>query len=430
MKPAFIAAILGAALCGGALHGAEPPVGLLNSREHRLMSKAVGCEYVIQVRLPDSYDKGDARYPVVYVLDGDIVFGLASDVATQLPRRKDGPEVIVVGVAYGGTVDTWWNTRARDLTPACRNAPAPKEFPNGGGARNFQDFLATELMPYVDSRYRTQPGDRTLVGYSFSGTFAMHILFTQPELFQRYVIISPGLGWDKDQLFETEAEYHARSSRLPAVVYLAYGDQEGRSALARFRRLVQLLDSRHYEGLRWMSQVFPDETHMSIYPVAFTHGLKSVHSPAGASFAADLAEKEQAAIRQDVSAAVQGMFAAEGRLDAEAAWAYHADVPGYRWADIDGQFYDYAGARKVWADYIANCTKLTSTTAHEEVMVLGPNLAFYLWQGTVEATQKDGSVSRNEVWTARYLCQRINGAWKIVGGQESALPPQLAPPKP
>jgi ketosteroid isomerase-like protein len=148
---------------------------------------------------------------------------------------------------------------------------------------------------------------------------------------------------------------------------------------------------------------------------------------AGAAYAADLTEKQQAAIRQEVIATVQSMFAAEERLDANAVWAYHADVPGYLWADINGQLYDHAGAKKVWIDYITSCAKLTSTTKREEVMVLGPDLAFYLWHGSVEATQKDGAVFRNEVWTARYLCRRINGAWKIVGGQESSTPSQPAP---
>jgi hypothetical protein len=107
---------------------------------------------------------------------------------------------------------------------------------------------------------------------------------------------------------------------------------------------------------------------------------------AESAFAAGLTEKQQAAIRREVIATVQGMFAAEERLDSAAAWARHADVPGYWWADIDGQLYNNAGAKKAWTDHIANCTRLKSTTGREEVMVLGPDLAFYLWHGAVEAT--------------------------------------------
>lgn len=56
--------------------------------------------------------------------------------------------------------------------------------------------------------------------------------------------------------------------------------------------------------------------------------------------------------------------------------------------------------------------------------MLGPDTAFYLWHGAADITGKAGAVSRVNPWTARYLCRRIGGTWKIVGGQESSAPPQ------
>jgi ketosteroid isomerase-like protein len=148
---------------------------------------------------------------------------------------------------------------------------------------------------------------------------------------------------------------------------------------------------------------------------------------AGSASAADLTASQQAAIRQEVIGTIQGMLAAEERLDADAVWSYHAEVPGYWWADIDGKFYDFAGTKKSWADYYTTCAKLKFTTRREEVMVLGPDTAFYLWHGAAEITGKDGAVTRVDPWTARYLCRRIGGVWKIVGGQESSVAPQPVP---
>lgn len=142
------------------------------------------------------------------------------------------------------------------------------------------------------------------------------------------------------------------------------------------------------------------------------------------AFADDLPATQQAAIKQEVIQLLHGMLAAEERLDADAVWACHADVPGYLWADIDGKLYDFAGTKKSWADYYAVCAKLKFTTKREEVLVLGPDTACYLWHGAADITGKDGAVSRVDPWTARYVCRRIGGAWKIVGGQESSLPPQ------
>jgi hypothetical protein len=148
----------------------------------------------------------------------------------------------------------------------------------------------------------------------------------------------------------------------------------------------------------------------------------------GTAFAADLTQAQQATIKQEVIATFQGLLAAEERLDGDAVWAYHADVPGYWWADIDGKFYNFAGTKKMWADYYVPLAKLKFTTKQNEVMVLGPDTAYYLWHGAADSIEKNGTVTHVDRWTARYLFRRIGSAWKIVGGQESSLPPQTVPP--
>ena len=50
---------------------------------------------------------------------------------------------------------------------------------------------------------------------------------------------------------------------------------------------------------------------------------------ASSAFAADLTEKQQAVIHREVIATFQSLLAAEERLDADAVWAFHAEVPGY-----------------------------------------------------------------------------------------------------
>jgi len=131
---------------------------------------------------------------------------------------------------------------------------------------------------------------------------------------------------------------------------------------------------------------------------------------------------DDSAVRAQVFQTIQGMIAAEERFDAAAVWAVHADVPGYRWVDTDGTAYDFAGTKKVWTDYLAGCAKLKYTTLKEDVLVLAPDLAFYTWTGSTDVTSKDGPRTRHEQWTARYLCRRIDGAWRIIGGQESSAP--------
>ena len=40
--------------------------------------------------------------------------------------------------------------------------------------------------------------------------------------------------------------------------------------------LLKVIQKRNYEGFRFTSKIFTGETHVSVFPVALTHGLKTV----------------------------------------------------------------------------------------------------------------------------------------------------------
>lgn len=132
----------------------------------RLKSTVLGEDRVILVRLPQSYEAGNQRYPVLYLLDGDAHIAHTSATADFLARNGRMSELIVVGIP---------NTdRTRDLSPTKVSTPgatgAP-QFPTSGGGDNFLKFLETELIPEIDKTYRTHPY-RILAGHSLGGLFA------------------------------------------------------------------------------------------------------------------------------------------------------------------------------------------------------------------------------------------------------------------
>ncbi|HEY0245844.1 MAG TPA: alpha/beta hydrolase-fold protein, partial [Mucilaginibacter sp.] len=65
-----------------------------------------------------------------------------------------------------------------------------------GGAAVFLGFIEKELMPMIDSKYKSDPANRTLYGYSMGGLFGSYVLFTKPALFKNILIGSPALGYD------------------------------------------------------------------------------------------------------------------------------------------------------------------------------------------------------------------------------------------
>lgn len=159
-------------------------------------SKILKEERTIWVQVPESANAKTNHpntYPVVYVLDGSVHFLSVCAVMNQLSPGAV-PEMIVVGIE---------NTahRTRDLSPTkVKEARGSSEWvkESGGGAR-FTDFIAQELIPYIDTKYPTA-SNKTFVGHSFGGLLVVNTLINRPELFNNYIAIDPSLWWDNEVL--------------------------------------------------------------------------------------------------------------------------------------------------------------------------------------------------------------------------------------
>lgn len=173
-------------------------------------------------------------------------------------------------------------SRYHDLTPTHRPELHREQSARfgfdvrSGGAAEFLRFLREEAIPFVDANYRTT-GDRSLWGHSLGGLFALYTLFESPELFQRYGISSASLHFSEEALFAQEAAYADAHRALPARVFVSLGSEEEDISLST-ARLIDVLQKREYENLALGSQVFQDETHVSVFPAAFTRGVRFLYA--------------------------------------------------------------------------------------------------------------------------------------------------------
>jgi hypothetical protein len=249
-------------------------------------SSIVGQEYLLKVRLPDGYEESGKRYPVLYLLDGDFAFAMATDIVQYLEWEGHVPELIIVSPAYGSKRAPRTggsNMRNRDLLPFSRTSG------DEPGAENFLRFLAEELIPYVDTSFRTIPADRTLSGYSMGAAFGLYALFSQPGLFPRNVFVD---GFASG-ITPMEAEFAARHTDLPARVHISSGVPG-----AEFRFTNQLRE-RHYPSLRIDYAQLAGVTHAAVGAEGLTRGLKYVF--AGKSIFEEMLHTLQAA---DLAAAI------------------------------------------------------------------------------------------------------------------------------
>ena len=155
----------------------------------------------IWIHLPESANNASAnsaKYPVLYLLDGDGHFFSVTGMIKQLSTTNGNtvtPEMIVIGIP---------NTdRTRDLTPTHVNEMfGDTTFAKtSGGGKNFLRFIEEELMPYVEKTYPAS-GYKTFVGHSFGGLTVIDALVDRPELFNNYVAIDPSLWWDNQELLK------------------------------------------------------------------------------------------------------------------------------------------------------------------------------------------------------------------------------------
>jgi hypothetical protein len=236
------------------------------------------------------YAKSSDRYPVLYVLDPDLLFGWVTDQLRfavsfrGFSYTPNLPDAIVAGIGYPATVfdqpELWFSLRARDMTPT-KIAEDKDVGGASGGAKKFLKFMRDELMPYVNSNYRTDTEDATIVGASFGGLFDLYVLFHEPETFRRYVALSPSLWWDKKVTFEYEREYASKHTKLPAKLFLSVGSlEELESATghmtSNLKKIAKILEQRKYVGLEWESHIFEDEGHVSSAGTAIIRGIESV----------------------------------------------------------------------------------------------------------------------------------------------------------
>ena len=83
--------------------------------------------------------------------------------------------------------------------------------------------------------------------------------------------------WDNKRLWQYEADYHARSTLLPAKVFTAVGSDDAPTVREPWAEFNRLIESRHYGGLRWITQMYPEESHISVLPGALSRGIRRVY---------------------------------------------------------------------------------------------------------------------------------------------------------
>lgn len=242
--------------------------------------------------------------PVLFVLDADMSFALAAEIARLRGTAGLQATAMVVGVGYGAEVREMAKLRTADLTPPL--SEAGKETLGGltsmigemdGGAEAFLTFLEDTLTPQILERYpEASLDDHALFGHSLGGLFAAYALLTRPHAFRTFLVTSPSLWWDGFAVLEHFPAFREKLAALDFQprTFVCVGSKEQDpptktsplvamtiEQMQAFVAQARMVDAAaefavalEEAGLRAVTQItFPDEDHTSVLPPAIMRGL-------------------------------------------------------------------------------------------------------------------------------------------------------------
>ncbi len=120
----------------------------------------------------------------------------SSDFANALANESGKLQTAVQSLttsSYDNNLAFDTQKRTKDYTPTTNLNK------QGGGSKEFRNFLITQLIPYINKMYPIDFSHQILFGHSFGGLFAIDTLLYDSKIFSHYFIISPSLWWDNSE---------------------------------------------------------------------------------------------------------------------------------------------------------------------------------------------------------------------------------------
>jgi len=187
----------------------------------------------VWVYLPPGYnDDLGARYAVLYMLDGQNLFDVATAFAgewrvdealeTMIPLGEVEP-LIVVGIDNGG----------RERIP--EYTPWPDDRYGGGGGEAHLQAIVDVLKPYIDTQYRTRPASAStgFAGSSLGGLMTMYAAFNAFDTFGQIAALSPSI-WFAERAVLRDVQSRPQP---PVHIWTDMGTAEGAGSVDDLRAL-------------------------------------------------------------------------------------------------------------------------------------------------------------------------------------------------
>tara|TARA_R110002126_G_C10481575_1_gene501984 strand:- start:2434 stop:3621 length:1188 start_codon:yes stop_codon:yes gene_type:complete len=205
----------------------------------------------IQIFTPESYDKTDKKYPVLYILDGQRLFPFGVSLLKSFTQFKQTPEFIIVGITntypdrFGHFIDE---------------------------EKKFLTFIEKDVIPFVDDRFRSS-NDRLLFGWEYGGSFVLQTMLDRPNLFNAYLAASP---FPLNSKISQISDFLSKNATFDKTLYFAVSPNENEVNIGT-EKLDSILKLKGLKTFNWTYKKLLNEEHRSTPYATLYFGIKNYY---------------------------------------------------------------------------------------------------------------------------------------------------------
>jgi len=241
-----------------------------NVERHQLYSEALGQKRLIDIAVPVNYFETAKthKYPVIVVMDAELLFPMVSGLIHQMTANSQMPESIIVGINNVAGV-------RRDITPKPLDGNGnPYWF--GGQEDKYLQFIQDEALPFLEENYRAADF-RIIIGLSPTAQFVLHSFWKAPKTFDGYVAINAtdytAVGYDGKTVFEKIEQSLQNDPERTASLYVSMpqgGATRNPHIAEAYKRLTDKLAPFAPQGVTVKAEIIDKSSYAATLPAVIS----------------------------------------------------------------------------------------------------------------------------------------------------------------
>ncbi|MGI9533001.1 alpha/beta hydrolase-fold protein [Lutimonas sp.] len=218
---------------------------------YTIKSKILKEDRQIQIFIPESYEKTDEKFAVLYLLDGQRLFPFGVSLLKSFTQFKQTPEFIIVGIT--------------------------NKYPDRFGhfsdeEKKFLTFIEEDVISFVDNNFRTS-NERLIFGWEYGGSFVIQTMIDRSDLFDAYLVASPFPLTNKI----SELDKFLSKKMIPdKMLYFSVSPNENQVNVG-IKKLDSLLKLKASKTLNWTYKELENEEHRSTPYSTIYSGVKNFY---------------------------------------------------------------------------------------------------------------------------------------------------------